>query len=1317
MPIWNKSIPIKNAQDVPQDQPSIPLKVKGPKSVTLELVDGKIALPDFEIHPCDLKSPPQITSLSLGCDSDNAEFSQAVFEVYQHQPNSRQNLKRPMVVSGGTMEWRKDLPLDGSAQLLIKIEYKPVDGAGAYDSTECSVRASIRLLPGESLRPKRRLEVRPAHLLKVFEKSAHGRGPTLIVSLSANQGEGVNDFPSIRLRPVGIDVIAADWNCMHLNSAVDVMLASLGSPRIADEGGYVWQRVLQIELSPSDREQIFRRMESHPGEKLVIPISIEVDYASPYVLELEIQPKTSIHDTLVAVDLGNSTTTTVVKDSSVSDESEVPYEHFVAIRRTLFEFIEQPDPLIIQDGQSYWLNWLNEVCKSIELNPAGDPARALIDRFGSGIAGTANSERFYQTLKAIEIELWSLIPHEEDRDGRRLASFQSRVSNRLYRIYKTVFQRVPLKQWNIEIVRDNEEGNDYTLSELEILDIRPVPAGVIGGAVAKRRRQQLSGDVVLPLENGRILDGRFFDCPKRFLATIDDDRDLTVALGSKQPLPKLRRLALQTSAKSEQLGDKKETSKEELLGISSREIVQAAWDGVLNRKRVNYPALQAAQQVVLTYPADLRPESRERMDHAVRELGKTSVFLDFDESISPAIFHLEQLFGSFEELGCEAFKVQCLRSGNVWYHDMLVIDIGAGTTDVSIVRIELRETAPDTSRFGGRLYEITPRLLGAAGMDQTGGHQLTLAMFRVLKQILCSWLVGQLSDGTPHEICYENEESSTILKKALEACEQILPTRYREHSESSADDSAMDVAALKRFNGLWEWSERLKIELSELMVRMPEDFPTEMSIDAEGVIDEASDLLRQILGGTRYETIVSRSEAEGIPLPSISMIEFCKMAEASIEPSINMAINLAKAAVQSFRGSPGPSGVSSPQICQSVVLSGRACALPVLKNRLIKKLRDLNPSGKVPQILFRSEYAKTATAIGACRAQHRIASAFRRTGRPKQLEGKCEMDLKIQNLFFYLPCSYQLNDANNNFERVVFERHSQFVVQGRADKAIIRSLPAGRDAKLDTAEVFEEMQSEIRVYRNDGDQKKVKLSGLLPVEDLIKRADLEESETGRIRLESLGWRVRYEIDYLHHLTGLFIRPSIENGVAAYKVGFEALTPHEDPHLVIQANLKLSELLVDTHAFPPINCYLGSPEVGKPPFIDSEAWESIRVFGNDQPQGVAAWLSPIFATAVTHEGTINFGFVSAEDEQNNLVQSCTFKPSLVSANGLVFQQSYRLMLVQDGRICLVLGELPNYWETHSVAEWLASAPGRVLRHALPAPALPVDWWKDPFCGRH
>ena len=120
--------------------------------------------------------------------------------------------------------------------------------------------------------------------------------------------------------------------------------------------------------------------------------------------------------------------------------------------------------------------------------------------------------------------------------------------------------------------------------------------------------------------------------------------------------------------------------------LTARQALQASWRCLIDAANgPRKPGTRGIDQIAVTYPADLMPEPRGQLKQALRELGMVTVHLDFDESISPAIFHLEQLFGNMEEIGCEAFKAQCVREGNVWAHHMLVLDIGAGTTDISLI--------------------------------------------------------------------------------------------------------------------------------------------------------------------------------------------------------------------------------------------------------------------------------------------------------------------------------------------------------------------------------------------------------------------------------------------------------------------------------------------------------------------------------------------------------------------------------------------------------------------------------------------------------
>jgi hypothetical protein len=65
----------------------------------------------------------------------------------------------------------------------------------------------------------------------------------------------------------------------------------------------------------------------------------------------------------------------------------------------------------------------------------------------------------------------------------------------------------------------------------------------------------------------------------------------------------------------------------------------------------------------------------------------------------------------------------------------------------------------------------------------------------------------------------------------------------------------------------------------------------------------------------------------------------------------------------------------------------------------------------------------------------------------------------------------------------------------------------------------------------------------------------------------------------------------------------------------------------------------------------------------------------------------------------------------------FLVNFRALLTEDGRFALIIGDEANYWETDNVDEWLVNPPGTVLRHKLEAPPPQVDWWREPFCGKH
>ena len=74
------------------------------------------------------------------------------------------------------------------------------------------------------------------------------------------------------------------------------------------------------------------------------------------------------------------------------------------------------------------------------------------------------------------------------------------------------------------------------------------------------------------------------------------------------------------------------------------------------------------------------------------EIGFRRVVIKYDEAIAAAIFYLMREIGFDPSLGLEAFKVGCRHDNGAWWRNVLVFDIGGGTTDLALVRLTLTES-------------------------------------------------------------------------------------------------------------------------------------------------------------------------------------------------------------------------------------------------------------------------------------------------------------------------------------------------------------------------------------------------------------------------------------------------------------------------------------------------------------------------------------------------------------------------------------------------------------------------------------------------
>jgi hypothetical protein len=1332
------------AAAIPRTTPPA-LRIDAPAQALMERSGTVVQLPSLTIVPVDPELPPKLVRVRIEVHSKNEPLKEYVKRAYHAAINQVPGkLTKPVTIEPKPGEWAPQEPISASteAHLLLRIEHLPTAKDGKpIGEKPVSVERNVRLLVGEGLRPTAVLRVTPPHLLKVYEAEDRGVGPRLTIQVRSETGAKRATAAELRQKtPAKIEVVltaidlkttAAAWGCPGLEQSVERMLHGVQAALRQTETGAIIQHVPRFDLRPTEREALTTYLRQRNEQPLRLPVRVAASGAEPLVVLLELHPQGNIQEGLVVFDLGTSTSAAVRYDPTVVDGSAFPQEQLTQLRADLAELLGAPERDFIAEAESFWLRLLRQVCQACGIDGTSDPAKALVGRLTIAAESQSRADELYEVIRQIELHLWGLSGTVSGDDQLKLRRFQEKLSEKLYQIYARAFDKVPLGRWNIQLCRPTGETADFVGSELELVDLQPLACGILGQESAKHRQLWLAGKEPPPI--GAIRQGRFIECPKQWLPHIHEEDDL-----SQRGLLPVTRF---------------ENGQEVEIQLTARQVLQAAWHSLVEAAiGPVQPGVPGIDHVAATYPADLMPEPRQSLDQALRELGMVNVYLDFDESVSPAVFHLEQLFGNMEEIGCEAFKVRCVKHDNVWTHHMLVLDIGAGTTDISLIRLEMRETLPDKTTYGGRVYEITPRLLGAAGRSRSGGHQLTLKLFRIMKRMLADWVrrtpaavrvdaestadTSQPTESSSADaIVFDGGPNDDNFKKALDQADSIIPTRYHNlkkhiHHRPGEEPSSADLASarqmLERFNTLWQWAEDLKIYLSELIERFadrPGEMPTMCRLD-DACNTTLKDRMTRLLAGSEYASRLPDVLKTAVPFLKVS--DFVELAQAAVEPSITLATGMARSALENFGNRPK---VGAKLSLQSVVLSGRACNLPQVRERLKRELRQPTLGDGKAQILFRRDYAKSATAIGACRAQRRIANARDYAGPPDALEGKCEMDLRIENLFFYLPAAFQLGTASNDLGAYIFERHTEFTQFGRTPLGLIRSCgtaPVHASGGLSWSSLFTRPQRETMVYRNDGDGRGV-LWGRLALQDLVANKVIGERHLPE---EMATWRVRFEITHRQQLFALMLRPTTSARGEELAPIFDIGVPADDPQMIVELDrTKVLPLLGDKAATEcPLHIYSAVPELGAQALVSVEEMQRIRCLGrpsvgkDGKPVAVVGWLGPSLDLEIHRDGVVTFYLVHAKTGKSVQTLHVTPRPKdpdnpLQHLLRFPFLTRYRTIITADGRFALVIGDEPRYWETEAVQEWLTNLEGQVLRKELKPSQQPEDWWTDPFCGQH
>ncbi|MEU9890368.1 hypothetical protein [Sphaerisporangium sp. NPDC051011] len=419
--------------------------------------------------------------------------------------------------------------------------------------------------------------------------------------------------------------------------------------------------------------------------------------------------------------------------------------------------------------------------------------------------------------------------------------------------------------------------------------------------------------------------------------------------------------------------------------------------------------------LVATYPTTTPPSARRHLHDLLGvSLDLKKVVIDFDEGVAAGLYFLMRDFGSGRlEFGAEAIRArarQVSADPPTWRQNMLLIDIGAGTTDIALIGLTLQDITPDhpNSLVRGRHYILRPEVLNSTGHAQLGGNYLTLRVFYWIKAaLLDSLLSGTGAEEQRRELAERvfgrfrgkdmdagqrvplaplvvgSDAEEPVPEDLGNALSAGLPTHW--HRRSEGQQKAQDA-----FQLLWNLAEKAKIDLS--------------GTDGDGID----------LGHTALQDFLRAVDAQKVPglpalidlLPKADLRLLREDFETLLRPALQEAAELAAWLVRTTLAD------SEETSLDRVMLSGKTSKMPLLSQVVTKVLAQgeerlpWNPS----ELAVESELAKQAASLGACWAQA-IRERGTGGGESELDRGRTWVNIDVENLFHSLPCGFQLKLA------------------------------------------------------------------------------------------------------------------------------------------------------------------------------------------------------------------------------------------------------------------------------------------------------------------
>lgn len=720
---------------------------------------------------------------------------------------------------------------------------------------------------------------------------------------------------------------------------------------------------------PPDRPSTSGPAEGHPKE----PGAAVLDEADGSAEDTLVSVARGEHSGWFAMDFGTSNSTVTVFDPTHGNNlvglSNTHADHLRERLRTLWDGAATEQQVDLPHGSVALgplpVDWRRLLTDAVPEDVGGDPAEGPDPLVGDGL---------YSTLRAVERHI--------DQMADLATARQARVSlHELYReslaeplIEEQRFIRIPLHAEDLSIS-----------SDVDVISLRPL-------------RVRLERDSVGSVSTLRS-EVRYQPGLKRFLG----NNQLLPGLADNDPLVRTEPVL---AATWHELVEKAHT----YLGAGGR-----AFCG------------ERLRHAVVTYPATSPPQTRLDAERLCRQLGMRRINSSFDEATAAAMFHIMCEISGDPVLGAEVFRARCRQIGTEWHRNILVIDVGGGSTDIALIGLVLRDKTEFERSVDhasqGRYYELTPTILGKAGHPQLGGDRITLGIFKALKTALAHKLLagGIVPLGEHPPFVSQGRYERSVLDSCPKRVEQerrdglveaVVQTRW---AVAGLSDSARDDAH-NRFRQLWDLAEKAK--------RAPRDGRPHVVQDVAHAMAHLPEL-KDIEGADRIE----------LGAPQLA---------GPIDDVVGQIAEIA-ADVAADRLPRGADGCLEP--LDLVILSGGSSALPEVAAAVQRELTDPGSHHRSvikwnPRYLQHyCGYTKAATSVGACWAEQVRQKGFATAeiARPRVVAGHVELAIDVRNLFHSLPHTIVRTAAGGGEPDQVFPTGAEFEFADAEGTLTIRS--------------------------------------------------------------------------------------------------------------------------------------------------------------------------------------------------------------------------------------------------------------------------------------